>query len=143
MADFIADSFKQELLQGVHDFTNSTGDAFYWALFTNAWTGNNATTATYTTTNEVANGNGYTTGGVTIANVTPTVSSNVAYTDWATDPTWGTANFTARYTHLYNSTDSNKSVANWDFGTDQTASGGDFIIVLPTPASGTAILRLA
>jgi hypothetical protein len=31
--NFMATSFKQELLQGVHNFTNGTGDTFKLALY--------------------------------------------------------------------------------------------------------------
>lgn len=143
MADFVCNSFKQELLQEGHNFTNAA-DAFYWALFTNAWTGNNASTTDYTVTNETS-GTNYVAGGTTVANVTPTIDTNTAIVDFSTDPTWSSASFTARFTLLYNSSSvsTTDAVANWDFGSDQTASGGDFILQLPTPAAATAILRLA
>ena len=43
---------------------------------------------------------------------------------------------------IYNSTDSNKSVATIDFGGDKTSTAGDFTIVFPAAAS-TAIIRIA
>lgn len=141
MTDYVATSFKVELLTGVHDFTNSTGHAFKWALFTNAWTGNSASTTGYTATNETS-GTNYTAGGTSTANVTPSADGTTAITDWP-DPTWTSASITARFTQLYNSSVSNKAVASWDFGTDQTASGGNFVLVLPAAAAATAILRLA
>ena len=55
-------SFKKELLEGVHNFKNGQ-DTFKLALYTSSATLNEATTA-YTTSNEVANGNGYTTKGL-------------------------------------------------------------------------------
>ena len=62
-------SFKVEL-QGVHDFTNSTGDSFKIALYTSSANLSAITTA-YTSSDEVANGNGYTTKGAALTNVTP------------------------------------------------------------------------
>ena len=56
-------SFKQELLQGKHDFTASTGHSFKLALFTSSAT-LGASTTDYSTTNEVS-GTGYTAGGGT------------------------------------------------------------------------------
>jgi hypothetical protein len=52
--NFMATSFKQQLLQGVHNFTASTGNTFKLALYTNSASFTAATTA-YTATNEVAN----------------------------------------------------------------------------------------
>lgn len=137
----ICSSFKQELMVAEHDFTLSTGHAFNWALYTSTATHGAATTA-YSATNEIS-GTNYTAKGVTNANVTPTLDGTVAYTDWA-DPTWSSASFTAASTLLFNDTHaSDASVAVWDFGGDKTASGGDFVLQLPTPNGTTGILRLA
>ena len=54
----ICNSFKTEILQGVHNFTASTGDTFNLALYTSSATLGAGTTA-YTTSNEVS-GTGYT-----------------------------------------------------------------------------------
>ena len=51
--NFMCTSFKKELLYGVHDFDNSSGDTFKIALYTNSATFTAATTA-YTTGNEVS-----------------------------------------------------------------------------------------
>ena len=56
--------FKKDVMLGLHDLDS---DTIKIALYTSSAT-LNATTDTYTTSNEVANGNGYTTGGVTLAN---------------------------------------------------------------------------
>jgi len=53
-------SAKVELLQGLHNFTASTGDSFKVALYTSSAT-LDATTTAYSTTNEVS-GTGYTAG---------------------------------------------------------------------------------
>ena len=137
----ICTSFKQELMVAEHDFTNSTGHTFRWPLYTSTATNGAASTA-YITGNEIT-GTGYTAKGETTANVTPTSSGTTAYWDWP-DPTWTTATFTAASTMLFNDTHaSDASVAVWDFGGDQSASGGDFVLVLPAAGATTAILRLA
>ena len=133
-------SFKTQLLTGTHDFTNSTGDSFKLALYTSAAT-LGATTTAYTVTNE-ASGTNYTAGGGTLTNVTPTSSGTTAFTDFA-DLTFGTATITARGCMIYNSSDSNKSVATIDFGGDKTSTAGDFTIVFPAAAASTAIIRIA
>jgi hypothetical protein len=67
--NFMCTSFKQELLQAKHDFTNSSGDTYKLAMYTNSASFNAATTA-YTTSNEIS-GTGYSAGGGTLTNVTP------------------------------------------------------------------------
>lgn len=133
-------SFKQELLTGTHDFTNGTGDTFKIALFTSSAT-LDATTTAYSVTNEVS-GTGYTAGGNTLTNVTPTTSGTTAFTDFA-DTTWSTATITARGALIYNSTDSNKAVVVLDFGSDKTSTAGDFTIQFPTADASNAIIRIA
>ena len=135
-------SFKVELLTGTHDFTSSTGNTFKIALYTSSAT-LDATTTAYTASNEVANGNGYTTAGETLTNVTPTSSSTTAYTDFA-DVTWTTASFTARGALIYNDTASgDPAVCVLDFGADYTATNGDFTVQFPTANATDAIIRIA
>jgi len=136
----MATSFKQELLTGTHDFTNSTGDTFKIALFTSSATLGAATTA-YSVTNEVS-GTGYTAGGNTLTNVTPSTSGTTAFTDFA-DTTWSSATITARGALIYNSTDSDKAVVVLDFGSDKTSTNGDFTIQFPTADASNAIIRIA
>ena len=86
-------SFKQELLVGTHNFTNSSGNTFKLALYTSSATLGASTTA-FTTTNE-ASGTGYSSGGGTLTNVTPTTSGTTALTDFA-DLTFSSSSITAR-----------------------------------------------
>ena len=136
----ICTSFKQELLVGTHNFTNTTGDAFKLALYTSSATLGASTTA-YTTTGE-ATGTNYSAGGGALTNVTPFATGTTAVVDF-NDLTFSTATITARGCLIYNSTDSNKAVAAIDFGGDKTSTAGDFTIVFPTPTATGAIIRLA
>ena len=133
-------SFKVELLTGTHNFTNSTGDTFKIALYTSSAT-LDATTTAYSATNEVS-GTGYSAGGNTLTNVTPTSSGTTAFTDFA-DTTWSTATITARGALIYNSTESDKAVCVLDFGSDKTSTAGDFTIIFPTADASNAIIRIA
>lgn len=132
-------SFKQELLQGIHDFTASTGDEFKIALFTSS-ASLDASTTTYSTSNEVS-GTGYTAGGNTLTNVTPTTSGTTAYVDFD-DTTWTSATITAAGALIYNATDGNRAVAVLDFGGDKTSTNGDFTIQFPTADASNAIIRI-
>jgi VCBS repeat-containing protein len=134
-------SFKKELLEGIHNFKNSGGDTFKIALYTSSATLSAATTA-YTTTNEVANGNGYSTGGNTLTRVDPTSSGTTGFTDFS-DSTWSSSTITARGALIYNSSDSNKAVAALDFGEDKSSSGGDFTIQFPAASASAAIIRIS
>ena len=133
-------SFKTELLTGVHNFTNSSGDTFKLALYTSSAT-LGATTTAFTTSQE-ASGTNYTSGGANLTNVTPSADGTTAITDFA-DLTFSTATVTARGCMIYNSSDSNKSVATIDFSGDKTSTAGDFTIVFPAAAASTAIIRIA
>ena len=136
----LSTSFKQELLTATHNFTLSTGDVFKIALYTSSATLGAATTA-YTTSNEVV-GTGYTAGGNTLTNVTPTTSGTTAFTDFV-DTTWSTATITANGALIYSSSKSNKAVAVLAFGGDKTSTAGDFTIVCPTADASNAIIRIA
>lgn len=133
-------SFKQELLQGLHNFTLSTGNVFNIALYTSSAT-LSAGTQTYTTSNEVV-GTGYTAGGLPLTNVTPTTSGTTAYTDFG-DAQWTTATITARGALIYNTTNSNRAVVVLDFGSDKTSTAGTFTVVFPAFNATDAIIRIA
>ena len=74
-------SFKQELLEGVHNFKNSGGSTFQLALYTSSASLGAATTA-YTTSNEVS-GTNYSAKGGTLTRVDPSTSGTTALTDFA------------------------------------------------------------
>jgi len=134
-------SFKVELLTGTHDFTNSTGDTFKLALYTSSASLDASTTA-YTVSNE-ASGTGYSAGGGTLTNVTPTSSGTTAFTDFA-DLTFSSATITARGCLIYNDTEAgDPAVAVLDFGGDKTSTNGDFTIQFPTADASNAIIRIA
>lgn len=133
-------SFKQEILVATHNFTASTGDTFKLALYTSTAT-LDATTTAYSATNE-ASGTGYTAGGASLTSVTPVTSGTTAFCDF-NDLTFSTVTITARGALIYNSSKSNKSVCVLDFGSDKTATAGNFTIVFPTPDATNAIIRIA
>ena len=143
--NFMCSSFKQELLEGAHNFKNSGGDTFKLAMYTNSASFNAATTA-YTTSNEVS-GSGYSAGGGTLTRVDPSVSSTTALTDFS-DLTFTNATVTARGALIYNTTTGSGSgttdtVVVLDFGSDKTSTAGDFTIQFPAADASNAIIRIA
>ena len=132
----IAIRFKEDSLKAVHDFTSAT---FKIALYSSVASLSNGTSV-YITSAEIANGNGYTTGGEALSVTNVTVDGSVAIVDFA-DVSWTSATFTARGCLIYNSSQSNKTVAVVDFGGDKTATNGTFTVQFPVAGATTAIVR--
>lgn len=143
--NYMCTSFKQQLLEAVHDFRASGGDTFNLALYTNSASFTAATTA-YTATNEVPDSGSYAAGGGALTNVNPSSSGTTAFTDFA-DLTFTNATITARGAMIYNTTPAhtytNPSVVILDFGSDKTSTTGDFTIVFPAATASDAIIRIA
>lgn len=143
-------SFKVEILKAVHNFTASTGNTFKLALMKATAAGSGtygAATTSYTNltsnTDELANGNGYTTGGNTLTSVTPVADGTTAVCDFD-NTTWTSATFTTCGGIIYNDTAAgDPACAVLSFGGDQQVSSGDFQIQFPAPAAATAIIRIA
>jgi hypothetical protein len=139
--NFMPTSFKVEILKGVHNFTNGTGNTFKLALYNNSASFTAATTA-YTTTNEVAASGSYSLGGGTLTNVTPTSSGTTALTDFS-DLSFTTATITAFGALIYNTATGNPAVAVLDFGGSKASTAGTFTIVFPAATATGAIIRIA
>jgi hypothetical protein len=141
----MATSFKVQLLSGAQNFNTGTTKVYKIALFTSSATlGAGTTSYTGSTSGEVANGGGYTTGGeiLTVSQVpTDGGSGTTAFIDFA-DVTWSAATITARGALIYNSTD-DTAVAVLNFGSDKTSTAGDFTIIFPTADATDAIIRIA
>ena len=138
----VANSFKQQLLEGKHDFQFSGGDVFKLALYVSTATLNSATTA-YTTTGEVTASGQYTAGGGELVKPNPStsVASGVAIVDFA-DLSFTGVTITARGALIYNTSTSNAAVAALDFGSDKTETSGTFTIQFPAFTTSAAILRI-
>jgi hypothetical protein len=98
----------------------------------------------YTTTNEVT-GTGYTAGGVVMTGVTINTettgeNSGTVFVDF-NNVSWPGASFTARGALIYNVTQSNKSVAVLDFGSDKIFSSVSNTVVMPENTATTALIR--
>lgn len=135
MTQAIPTSFKAEILQGIHDST----DTYKIALYTSAST-LDATATAYTTTNEVS-GIGYTSGGQVLSGFSVTTSGTTAILDFTTDPSWENATITARGALIYNASKANKAVMVLDFGSDKSNSEGTFTIRLPLPDATSGLIR--
>ena len=136
----LTNSFKQEMLQAGQNLATNT---LKMALYT-AFSDIGPLTTVYTVTNEVT-GTGYTAGGVVMTGVTINtelsgVDSGTVYVDF-NNVSWPGASFTARGALIYNVTQSNKSVAVLDFGSDKTFSSVSNTVVMPENTATTALIR--
>jgi hypothetical protein len=128
--------------------TSPTTDTLKAALYLASATYNASTTA-YSATGEVS-GTGYTAGGVTVTNATAPTSTNssatagVAFFTPSASITYTTVTLATAFDTvlLYNSTQSNKAIAVYTFGS-QTVTAGTFTLTMPSNTTTTALLRLA
>lgn len=144
----ICTSFKAEILTGQHALGTSviraatTADTVKAALYFATATINAATTV-YTTTGE-ATGTGYSAGGVTVTNATaPSTSGTTAFWTPSASIVYSTVTIAAfDCVLLYNSTQSNKGIGAYTFGS-QTVTAGNFTLVMPTNDATNGLLRIA
>jgi hypothetical protein len=130
--NYTTDTFRQGLLNGDFDFSV---DTIKIALYTNAASLNEDTTA-YTATGEVV-ASGYTAGGNTLI-PTVSISNGVAFVTFV-NTTWSGA-FTARGALIYKN--GGGAVCVLDFGSDKTSTT-TFEIQFPPANSSSAIIRIS
>ena len=139
----MCNSFKQELLGGVHDLDT---DTIKIALIKDTPTGTyGAATTNYsdvTGNSDEAAGTNYTAGGNTLSSAAISLDGSTAIVDFA-DTTWASATVSADGCIIYNSSDTNRAIAVIDFGGTKTSTNGDFVIQLPTADASNAIVRIA
>ena len=166
----LCNSFKHELLKGLHDFDS---DTFKLALIKQSPTDNygadttnyniggydNDGGSTFTTSTTLAGGNndehaeitspssnGYTAGGVTLTGASVTLSSTTAFVDFA-DAQFLSATLDSDGCLIYNSSTkgsiAGRAVCVISFGSTQSSDNGTFTIEMPTASSSAAIIRVA
>ena len=134
----VCNSFKQELLQGLHDLD---GHTLKLALYTSSATLGPTTTA-FSTTNE-SSGTNYTSGGATISNVAVSLSGTVAFVDFD-DVSFSSATISdAAGALIYSSSASNRAIAVLDFGGTKSVSSGTLTVTLPSASATTALIRIS
>ena len=140
----VCNSFKTEVLQGIHNFTASSGNTFNLALYTSSATLNKSTTA-YSSSNEISNtsGSAYSAKGKALTSITPALSTDTACCDF-NDISWTSASFTANGCLIFNdSASGDPAVCAIAFGSDKTVTSGTFTIQFPTADASSAIIRIA
>ena len=138
----ICNSFKKELLEATHNFSNPGGNTFKLSMYGTPATLGKSTTS-FTTGGEVSSpSGGYSSGGLALVNTGTSLATNTAITDFS-DLSFVGVTITARGALIYNDTNADKAVAVLDFGGDKTASAGTFTIQFPAFTTSAAILRIA
>ena len=140
IAQAVCNSFKQQILEGVHNLATG-GNTFKLSLYTSA-ANLSASTTVYTSTNEVANTGQYTAGGGALTGQQTSLDTGVAIVDFA-DLSFTGVTLTAAGALIYNTSAANKAVCALSFGGDKTATSGTFTIVFPAFTSSNAILRIS
>jgi hypothetical protein len=145
----ICTSFKAEVMTALHALGTTvtrgatTADTVKAALYltTGAY---GASTTAYSATSEVS-GTNYSAGGVTVTNATaPTSSGTTGFWTPSAAIVYSTVTLSTAFDTvlLYNSTQSNRAILTFNFGST-TVTAGTLTLNMPTNAAGTALINLA
>lgn len=123
--------FVADLASGVHQLQTGTTHVLKVALTNTAPLVTDSLLGNIT---QVANGNGYTTGGISVGTITGAQTSGTFKLTGGTDPVWTAsgAGFTARYAVLYNDTPTSPAdplIGWWDYGSSVTLAAGETFTV--------------
>ena len=136
-------SFKQELLQGLHDLD---GHTLKLALIKSGESGTFGAASTnfsnITDTSDEASGTGYSSGGATLGSVSIALDGTTAIVDFA-DVSFSNSTISASGAMIYNSSASNRAIAVISFGGTVASTAGTFTVTMPTADASNAIIRLA
>lgn len=138
----MCNSFKQELLGGVHDLDTHT---LKLALIKPSPTGTyGAATTNYsdiTGNSDEATGTNYTAGGQNLDSASITLSGTTAFVDFA-DEVFSNLTISAGGAIIYNSSASNKAIAIFAFSSTVSSTAGDFTVIFPTADASNAVIRI-
>ena len=136
-------SFKQELLQGLHDLD---GHTLKLALIKSSESGTFGAASTnfsnITDSSDEASGTGYSSGGATLGSVSIALDGTTATVDFA-DVSFTNSTISAAGAMIYNTSASNRAIAVISFGGTVASTAGTFTVTMPTADASNAIIRLA
>ena len=139
----MCNSFKQELLGGVHDLDTDTLNVALIKASQNGTYG--AATTNYsdiTGNTDEAVGTNYSAGGQALDSAVISLSGSTAFVDFA-DEVFTNLTIAAGGAIIYNASKANRAVAVFDFGTTVTSTSGDFTVVFPTADASNAVIRIS
>ena len=136
-------SFKQELLQGLHDLD---GHTLKLALIKSSESGTFGAASTnfsnITDSSDEASGTGYSSGGATLGSVSIALDGTTATVDFA-DVSFTNSTISAAGAMIYNTSASNKAIAVITFSGTVASTAGTFTVTMPAADASNAIIRLA
>jgi hypothetical protein len=140
----ITNSFKEDILQGIHDFTVSTGDTFKLALYdSSASIGADTTSYAVGISGQVPDSGQYVAGGGSLVNALVSVNGTTAFVSF-NDLSFTGVTLTAQGALIYNDTVAgDPSVCVLDFAGNKTATAGTFTIQFPAANDTQAIIRIS
>tara|TARA_R100001480_G_scaffold148331_1_gene147630 strand:+ start:608 stop:1087 length:480 start_codon:yes stop_codon:yes gene_type:complete len=153
----MCNSFKQELLGGIHDLDTHTiklalikaSPTENYGAATTTYDGSSGGNGTSLTqgTNDEATGTNYSAGGQNLDSASISLSGSTAIVDFA-DEVFSNVTTSADGCLIYNSSASNKAIAVISFGGTVSATAGDLTIEFPptgggSPDSSNAVIRIA
>ena len=154
----MCNSFKQELLGGVHDLdTDTIKLALIKASPTDDYGAGTESYDTGTSNGQSLTGGNndeatatqgtYTAGGQTIDTVTISLSTTAgrAYVDVTNNEVFSALSISADGALIYNASKSNKAIAVFSFGSTVTSTNGDFTVVFPDVGTegADAVIRIS
>ena len=139
----MCNSFKQELLGGVHDLdTDTLKVALIKASPAGTYDSSTTNYSDITGNTDEAVGTNYTAGGQELDSATITLAGSTAIVDFA-DEVFANLTISADGAIIYNSSQANKAIAVFDFGTTVTSTSGDFTVVFPAADASNAVIRIS
>ena len=139
----MCNSFKQELLGGVHDLdTDTLKVALIKASPTGSYGADTTNYSDITGNSDEAVGTNYTAGGQSLDSPAISLSGGTAFVDFA-DEVFTNLTISADGAIIYNASKGDAAVAVFDFGTTVTSTSGDFTIVFPTADASNAVIRIS
>ncbi len=138
----MCNTFKQELLNGVHDLdTDTLRVALIKASPSGTYGAGTTNYSDVTGNTDEAVGTNYSAGGQELDSATITLSCNTVFVDFA-DEVFTTLTISADGAIIYNASQANKAIATFDFGTTVTSTAGNFTVVFPTADASNAVIRI-
>jgi len=138
----MCNTFKQELLNGVHDLdTDTLRVALIKASPSGTYGAGTTNYSDVTGNTDEAVGTNYSAGGQQLDSATITLSGNTVFVDFA-DEVFTTLTISADGAIIYNASQANKAIATFDFGTTVTSTAGNFTVVFPTADASNAVIRI-
>lgn len=139
----MCNTFKQELLGGVHDLdTNSLKVALIKASPSGTYGAATTNYSDVTGNSDEASGTNYSAGGQVLDSASITLSGSTAFVDFA-DEVFSNLTISADGAIIYNSSQGNKAIAVFNFGSTVTSTAGDFTVVFPTADASNAVIRIS